>query len=176
MTRIRMARRVATVAILALVGGIAFAAPAAAEDPSAQGCTEEKWYDITSSSSKHIPAPGTHYKDGPGGNMTVSVTRSSTLSTTASVTAGATVGGIVAQAKVEVSAQATKSNGITIGHTYSHKVPKGRYGHLQYGSWGHKVSWRYGKITPSCTSRQLATGSASVVNQSEGWRWWHTAS
>ncbi|MEU7769810.1 hypothetical protein AB0C44_00615 [Micromonospora taraxaci] len=140
-------------------------------------CPQEFLYDITSSSSTHLPASSTYYKDGPGGNMTVSVQSATTISATASVSAGATISGLVAQAQVEVSASATASKQITVGHQYSRDIASGKYGNMQYGSWGHTVSWTYSRVNPSCSVTRLSSGSGGKIpNNAVGWRYWETSS
>src|SRR6185436_11487182 len=133
--------RAVSVALLALPGTLGV--QVAAESTALAACPSEYWYDITSSSSYHIPASGQYFKDGPGGSMTASVTYSSTIGASGTVSAGASVSGIVAEAKIEVSATISTSQTITIGHTYTHTITAGKYGNMQYGSWGYKLSWDY---------------------------------
>jgi hypothetical protein len=165
-------RRLATVSALALA--VAPIAVLGISAPAMARCAPYEFYSIPSYSSYQLPAAGTYFKDGPGGTMTASVTTASTISATGSVTAGATISGIVAQAKVEVTASITKSKSVTVGHTYSHDISAGKYGNLQYGSWGYKVNWRFSERTESCTNRLLSSGTAKVPTTAVGWRYWET--
>lgn len=138
------------------------------------GCPTSTYYGITSHTSYHLPAPGTYYKDGPGGTMTVSVTQASTINASVTATAGVSVSGLIATAKAEVSATIGASQSITVGHTYSHGVTAGRYGNLQYGSWGYSLAWKYYQDTPTCTTVVRSSGTAKVPTNAVGWRYWET--
>jgi len=167
-------RRLA-VALLAVAAALTTLAgsPVAAQ-ASATSCIWNDFYTIPSKTSYHLPAAGTHFKDGPGGTMTVSVATATTVSASASVTAGASVSGIIAQAKIEVSASVTKSTAITVGHTYTHPITAGRYGNMEYGSWGYNVSWRYYYRLENCTNSLRSSGTAKVPTTDVGWRYWET--
>lgn len=109
--------------------------------------------------------------------MTVSVQTASTISATASVSAGATLSGLVAQVQTEVSASATKSRSITVGHRYSRNISSGKYGNMQFGSWGHTVSWKYYRINPDCSVTLRSSGfGGKIPNSAIGWRYWETSS
>jgi hypothetical protein len=165
--------RTACVAILALPATLVV--QVAAESSAHAMCPPDYWYSIVSSSSYHIPAAGQYFKDGPGGTMTASVTASSTISASGTVTAGATVSGIVAEAKLEVSATIGTSQTITVGHTYSHTITPGKYGNMQYGSWGYKLSWEYWRDNGNCTSTRLSSGTNfTAPTNAVGWRYWET--
>src|SRR4051794_10650428 len=78
-------------------------------------CVSDRgWYvDVTSSSSYHLPAPGTYFKDGPGGTMTVSVQNSTSVSASMSYSTEVSVSDIVSSVKVQISASAERSQTIT---------------------------------------------------------------
>ncbi|MEW1723696.1 hypothetical protein [Streptomyces sp. NPDC093109] len=140
----------------------------------------QTWISITSKSAYHVPAwwNGTKYKDGPGGTMSVSVTKSGTISAEMTVGAEAEMSGVIASAKVSVSGKIGASVGITTGHTYSHDIGKKKYGHLQYGSWGYKVSWtKYRTKGNGCgAGTVIASGKASLPTKEVGWKYWETSS
>lgn len=140
-------------------------------------CDPGYYYSFPSTtSSYHIGASGTYFKDGPGGTMTGSVTTATTVSVTGTVSAGATLSGIVASAKVEVSASITSSTAITVGHTYSHTITSGKYGNMRYGSWGYKLNWEYRYMYSNCTSVAKSYGTAYAPTGAVGWRYWETTS
>ncbi|WP_262286640.1 hypothetical protein [Micromonospora sp. MA102] len=166
--------RWAAAVLSGVMGSAALTAPALASENGTLACPPEYFYDITSSSSYHMPASGAYFKDGPGGSMSVSVTKSTTITATATVSAGATVSGIVAEAKIEVSASIAQSNTITVGHTFNHNITAGKYGNAQYGSWGYNVGWRYYYTSASCSTALKSSGTAKVPTSAEGWRYWET--
>jgi hypothetical protein len=80
----------------------------------------------------------------------------------------------VSSVKVQVSASAEKSQSITVGHQYSHSIPSGYYGHLQYGSWGYYVHWEYWYDNGNCTATFKDAGTAKVPTDAVGWKYWST--
>jgi hypothetical protein len=84
--------------------------------------------------------------------------------------------GAIAKAKVEVSASLTSSVGITVGHTYTHSIHSGKYGHMQYGSWGQQVTWTKYKNNASCTTTLAASGTARIPSSTVGSKFWETSS
>ena len=102
------------------------------------------------------------FKDGPGGTITVS--RAYSGSATFTVTAGAEseVGAVLAKAKVSLSASLALSNSTTTTHTYSRGIAAGKYGHVQYVSWGQTVTYRKYRINSNCSTTTLATGKSST--------------
>ncbi|MEV6739379.1 hypothetical protein AB0N14_21585 [Streptomyces sp. NPDC051104] len=137
------------------------------------------WVSITSKQAYHIPSwwNGTKYKDGPGGTMTVSVTKSGTISSEMTVGAESEMSAVIAKAKVSVSAKIAGSVSVTTGHTYSRNISNNKYGHLQYGSWGYKVSWvKYRSSGNGCDGVKLASGQATLPTSETGWKYWETSS
>jgi hypothetical protein len=107
--------------------------------------------------------------------MTVTVQQASTVSASATVTAGASVSGIIAEAKIEVSASIGMSNTITVGHSYTHSIASGKYGNMQYGAWGYRLSWKFWNDRPQCDTVLLASGTNALApTGGEGWRYWET--
>lgn len=140
----------------------------------------ETWYTITSKKAVHIPSwwNGTKYKDGPGGTMTVSVTRGGTISADVTGTGEFEASDVVYKAKVSVSVKIGFSVSITTGHTYSHDISRNKYGHLQYGSWGYKITWKKWRSNSGsrCNAVEIGHGSASLPTSETGWKYWETSS
>jgi hypothetical protein len=158
-----------------MLGGIGVV-EAVSTMPAFASCPQEFFTSITGHSAYHLPAAGTHFKDGPGGTIVGKVDTATTVSASGTVSAGASISGILASAKVEVSASITKSKSITVGHSYSHNIAARKYGHIQYGSWGYKVNWKYQKQMGNCTFTTLSTGTAKVPTDATGWHYWETSS
>ncbi|MFD0022223.1 hypothetical protein [Streptomyces sp. NPDC058382] len=131
---------------------------------------------ITSHTGYFIPASGQSFKDGPGGTMTVSVTKASTITYTVSTSLEVGAEYLFASAKAQVSGSIQKSTAVTVGHTYAHDIGAKKYGHMQYGSSGYKVGWESNKTNPNCTTTTLAKGTATLPVSSVGWKYWETAS
>ncbi|WP_256640593.1 hypothetical protein [Streptomyces murinus] len=140
----------------------------------------QTWIDITSKTNYHIASwwNGTKYKDGPGGSMTASVTKSGTISAEVSGSTEVSASSVVVAAKASVSAKIGGSVSITTGHTYTHNIAKNKYGHLQYGSWGYKVSWaKYRRKGDGCHGATLVdSGTATLPTSETGWKYWETTS
>ncbi|MGW3723851.1 hypothetical protein [Streptomyces sp. NPDC000851] len=137
------------------------------------------WIKITSKKAYHVPSwwNGTKYKDGPGGKMTVSVTKSGTITGEVTVGAEGELDAVVAKAKASISAKISVSVGVTTGHTYSHDISRNKYGHLQYGSWGYKVTWeKYRASGNGCDGVKIGSGKATLPTKETGWKYWETSS
>ncbi|MER8017488.1 hypothetical protein ACIQ7S_04355 [Streptomyces griseoluteus] len=142
--------------------------------------TPSTWYSITSKKSVHVPSwwNGTKYKDGPGGTMTVAVTKGGTISADVTGTGDFEVSGVIGKAKASVSVKIGGSVTVTTGHTYSHTISKNRYGHLQYGSWGYRVTWKKYRSAGgrNCGGVEIGHGSATLPTSETGWKYWESAS
>lgn len=138
------------------------------------------WYAITSKKAYHIPSwwNGTKYKDGPGGSMTVSVTKSGTVSSEITGSIEWSSNAIIAKAKASVSVKIGASVSVTTGHNYTHNIHSNKYGHLQYGSWGYKLTWKKYRSAggSGCGSVELGHGTATLPTSETGWKFWETAS
>jgi hypothetical protein len=159
--------------------GIAPAHAAAEGTVSPRACSVSYDYVINSKTNYFVPATwnGTHLKDGPGGTMSVSVTKAGTLSWSVTGSAEFSTSAIFAKAKVSVSSTVATSVSITVGHTYTHNITSNKYGNAQYGSWGYKIKWtEYINNGPACLSHVYATGSATLPTSSTGWKYWETSS
>ncbi|MEV6810479.1 hypothetical protein [Streptomyces sp. NPDC051129] len=140
----------------------------------------QTWIEITSKKNSHVSAwwNGTSYKDGPGGSMKVSVTKGGTVGMEITAGAEAEAGAVLARAKASISVKVTGSVTITTGHEYTHKVASQKYGHLQYGSWGYKVSWtKWRRKGDGCGSPTFVkSGTATIPTKETGWKYWETSS
>ncbi|MFD7279195.1 hypothetical protein ACFV80_19670 [Streptomyces sp. NPDC059862] len=137
------------------------------------------WYNITSKKAYHIPSSwnGTRYKDGPGGTMTVSVTKSGTIAFEIGGSIEWSSNAIIAKAKAQVSTKITGTVGVTTGHTYTREISRNKYGNLQYGSWGYKVTWKKYKASGNgCDGVEIGHGTATLPTKATGWKYWETKS
>lgn len=145
--------------------------------PAAGCCVSQTKYSITSSSPvrtrfSEVPT----FRNGPGG--TLSVTRSYSGSTTFSIAVGASidVGPVLAQAKMSVDASLTQSNSTSATNTYSRKITAGKFGNVQYVSYGKKVNFRKYRLNADCSTTTLTSGGSITYPSSvEGWYYWETS-
>ncbi|GAA3082046.1 hypothetical protein GCM10010530_05350 [Kribbella aluminosa] len=129
-------------------------------------------------SSYFVPAGGLPiFKDGPGGHLTVGLTKNYTASATISTGGSVELGGVIAKAKLEVSQSLASSVSLTVLHTYDRVITAGKYGNVQYGSWGQSVTWRRYYDGADCTTTLRASGTARIPSAaSVGWKYWETSS
>ncbi|MGC5008940.1 hypothetical protein [Streptomyces sp. DT203] len=140
----------------------------------------KQWVQVSNKKDHyHVPSwwNGTSYKDGPGGSMRVSVEKAGKIGVEVSGTAGVTASVILAEVKAEYSVKVVAEVGVTVGHTYTHDIPAKKYGHLQYGSWSHKVNWtKYKTSSDRCGKVKIGSGTAKLPTREVGWRYWSTSS
>lgn len=137
-------------------------------------CDPGTSYRITSYSKSFRPAANTYVKDGRGGTMTVSVEEASTLSGTFGTKVESEVGAIFAKIKAEVNAEVTKSKTVTTGHHYSHKIPRGMFGNVEFGSWGTSANWQQVSTYSNCGQDVRKSGTAKLPGKGFGWLYWST--
>src|SRR4051794_32245596 len=138
MRRFAVRRLLSTLSAVAILMSLmVFGAPAASA-----ACPTDIRYSLTSSAVR-VPFSGVPvFKNGPGGSVDATRSYSGTASYQVTVGAESEVGAIFAKAKVSISASLTLSNTTGTTITYHHKITAGKYGHLQYVSWGKKVNWK----------------------------------
>ncbi|MEU5531902.1 hypothetical protein [Streptomyces sp. NPDC020362] len=139
----------------------------------------QTWFEITSKKNYHIPSwwNGTTYKDGPGGSVTGSVTKAGTIYAEISGGAEGELKGVIWSVKAHIDGKVGGSVGITTGHVYQHNISRSKYGHLQYGSWGYKVTWeKYRRKGDGCHGGTLIdSGTATLPTSETGWKYWETS-
>ncbi|WP_141580919.1 hypothetical protein [Actinomadura sp. WMMA1423] len=166
------------VAAAALVGSAtpAMAAPASPAAPvrPAKSCPPDIYYKVKSKKVVSYWVPGTHFVDGKGGKVTGKVERSWTKSATLEAGAEASISAVWASVKVQVSASATKSNNVTVGHWYEHKISKRKYGHIRYRVIGYKVLFEKHQTLGNCKDRFLDAFYGNIPTTREGWKYWET--
>ncbi|WP_030175112.1 hypothetical protein [Spirillospora albida] len=166
----------ATAASLAVGAAPAVAAPNPPSNPvkAAKGCPTEIYYKVKSKKVVNYWVPGTHFVDGKGGEITGKVDRSWTKEAKLEVGAEASVKAVWATVKGSVSKSATKSNTVTVGHWYKHKISKNRYGHIRYRVIGYKVLFEKRRVRPNCSEVVLDAFYGNIPTSKEGWKYWET--
>ena len=180
-----MIRRLIAIAVstatITLVAGVVPAETAMAADLGAtprvpQNCGYDVWSRIDSHQGFHMWDGKTWFKDGPGGTVTASVHRTSTMSASISAGAEISINELIADSKVSISASVTRTVSTTTGHTYTHSIPSGKYGNLQYGTWAYHVTWSKWRQNGNCTVTELAAGYGTVPTVAVGWKYFTTSS
>lgn len=151
----------------------AAAAPAAPAKP-AKSCPPDVYYKVKSKKVVSYWVPGTHFVDGKGGKITGKVDRAYTKSATLEAGAEASISAVWASVKVNVSASATRSNTVTVGHWYEHPVSKNRYGHIRYRVIGYKVLFEKWRTQGNCKDKFLDAFYGNIPTTKEGWKYWET--
>ncbi len=161
-----------TTRIRTIVFVLTSAGALAAGTVPAAACPSVPFYGLKSSPTHIKFADIPTFKNGPGG--TLSVTKDFTSSASFQVTAGAEseVGAVLASAKVSISASLTKTNSSTVTNNYTRKIPRGKYGNVQYVAWGRKVTWKKYVFTSACKQVLVARGTIKFPADKEGWRYW----
>ncbi|MEH0424532.1 hypothetical protein [Streptomyces sp. B21-083] len=121
------------------------------------------WYEFSSNKAYFVPSwwNGTKFKDGPGGTMTVAVTKTGTISLEVSGSGEWSAGALLAKAKTTISVKVAGSVSVSTGHTYTRPIKSNKYGHMQYGSWDIR---RAGRGTdPSVMAAALLKRSVAVL-------------
>lgn len=148
--------------------------PIASAPAAVAGCPYEIYYSV-SGKTVRMPFRGVPtFKDGPGGTITVSRTYSGSVTFRVEVGAESEVGVILARAKASIKASLEKTNTTGTTHTYSHNIRAGRYGHVQYVSWGKRVTWAKYRVNGNCTSTLITAGVIRFPSTEEGWYYWET--
>ena len=161
-------------AALVLVGG---ATSASAGESATEACAEYGWNYLTySRTGLHIPS-GVHWKNGPGG--TVSASRESTQSASMSVSMSVSVSysAIVAEAEATFGVDATVSGSRSETVGYSRTISSSsRYGHVQFGNWGHKMGVKKYYVGSACTVTSSYVGTVTKMPSANSWgyRYWET--
>lgn len=166
-----LAARVGLIAGISASGMVGLPSSAGAADYCDPGLS----YRVASHSASFRPAKNSSFKDGPGGTMRVSVTTASTLSGTFGTTVESEINAIFTSVKAQVNASVTKSRTVTVGHEYSQKITRGKYGHMQYGSWGTVANWEQIFTFSNCAQRVEKRGTAKLPGKELGWKYSETS-
>ena len=147
-----------------------------ASDSPTLCCVRTTAYSVTATSTRIRFHGVPTFKDGPGGEMEVSRNYSGTATYSVTVGAESEVGAVLAKAKVSISGSLAYTNTTSTTHTYRRVISKGKYGHVQYVSWGKAVNYRKYRRNANCTTTTLARGTIKFPSSEEGWYYWQTSS
>lgn len=122
-------------------------------------------YTATSIEGRHVPAQGDNRAYGSGGGS-IQITRQYTWETTGSLSTSVSteIDGILAAASVSVETSVALSSGRMIGSGYTYNVPADvETAYVEYGNWGHEITWTKGYIKAPCTWVEEKSGTGLVI-------------
>lgn len=165
---------------MALVTPPAPAAPAIPSDDrnSHTKCRPRTFFKINQLSPRNFFIPRTRFIDGPGGSMTVSVTREhevlAFLETENEWSKSITTGDLVRNLRRMGLPHLEERHMVFTGHEYTQKISHGMYGNMWYRVYGYRVGWSAWAVLGTCRHVKITTGIANVPARVEGWRYWET--
>jgi len=159
----------AVVGSLTLTAGPSFAGDA----PSGgvvvpQACPTGQYYVETVVNRSYFFPMGIKFTSGPSNGTLVmhsSIENNVGVTATISGTVSFSASAIIASAKVDLGLSVSGS--VSVSQTYVTDwgpIPNHLYGHMQFGSWGYRLTWILYRDNANCTTTKLGTGSAYLPN------------
>ncbi|KAB8189884.1 hypothetical protein FH608_038490 [Nonomuraea phyllanthi] len=145
-------------------------------------CNPHVFFKVHRLSPRNFFLPRTRYIDGPGGTMTVSVTREHEIRAFLetenerqwSITHKFTTKDLVRQFRKMGIPHLEERHMVYTGHEYTREVSKGKYGNMWYRVFGYRIGWSAWSQLGTCRDVRVARGIANVPARVEGWRYWET--
>ncbi|NUP03032.1 MAG: hypothetical protein HOV96_34850 [Nonomuraea sp.] len=141
-------------------------------------CGQRTFYKIHSLSPRNFFIPRTRYIDGPGGTITVTVTREYEVrafrETENEEQVVITTGDLVRNLRKMGVPHLEERHMVFTGHEYSRTISKGMYGNMWYRVFGYRIGWSAWSVIGTCRHVRVASGIANVPSRVEGWRYWET--
>ncbi|MEV0235496.1 hypothetical protein [Nonomuraea sp. NPDC050786] len=145
-------------------------------------CDEHLFFKVHRLSPRNFFLPRTRFIDGPGGTMTVTVTREHEIRAFLeteqerlwSVTEKFTTKDLVRQFRLMGLPHLEERHMVFTGHEYSREITKGMYGNMWYRVFGYRIGWSAWSQLGTCRDVKVASGIANVPARVEGWRYWET--
>lgn len=167
-----------TMASLAILTSSVAAHAVTADEPSMTiaACPEMGWrYDLSSHRTVHIPT-GTDFMSGPGGQVTSSIEYGHEASTSVNISATYSVDAIVSSAEATFGLDLSSTASQSQSYSYTHDVPPGRYGHIQYGNWGSGMNVSKYYVDQNCGITNRTDGVVNAIPSANTWgfRYWES--
>jgi hypothetical protein len=142
-------------------------------------CSHRFFYKVHRLSPRNFFVPRTRFIDGPGGSMTVSVTREhevlAFLETEKERQRTWTdVHDVVRNLRKMGLPHLEERHMVFTGHEYTQDISKGKYGNMWYRVLGYRVGWSAWRVLGTCRHVEVDRGIANVPSRVEGWRYWET--
>ncbi|WP_329427527.1 hypothetical protein OG339_45740 [Streptosporangium sp. NBC_01495] len=141
-------------------------------------CKPRSFFRFHSLRPRNFFVPRTRFIDGPGGTMTVSVTRQHRVYAEMELERER-IGEIdrddlIRQLRNMVSPLLAEEYIVETGHQYERAITAGKYGNMWYRVFGYRVGFSAWREIYSCRVRKIAAGVANIPARVEGWRYWET--
>jgi hypothetical protein len=142
-------------------------------------CNPHFFFKVHRLSPRNFFVPRTRFIDGPGGQMTVSVTREhevlAFLETEKERQRTWTdVHDVVHNLRRMGLPHLEERHMVFTGHEYTQEISKGMYGNMWYRVLGYRVGWSSWRVLGTCRHIAVDRGIANVPSRVEGWRYWET--
>lgn len=141
-------------------------------------CSQHTFFKIHQLSPRNFFIPRTRYIDGPGGTITVTVTREYEVrafrETENEHQVLITTGDLVRSLRKMGVPHLEERHMVFSGHEYSRSISKGMYGNMWYRVFGYRIGWSAWSVLGTCKEFRVASGIANVPARVEGWRYWET--
>ncbi|MCA2183673.1 hypothetical protein [Nonomuraea cavernae] len=141
-------------------------------------CAPHVFFKVRSLQPRNFFIPRTRFIDGPGGEMTVSVTREhevrAFIETENEKLKSITTDDVVRQLRQMLLPHLEVRHMVFVGHDYTQKISKGMYGNMWYRVFGYRVGWSAWQRLDNCRQVRVTTGIANIPSRVEGWRYWET--
>lgn len=174
MTRAAVRGSLSTALVLAMTPGVTLAAYADGDGR----CDPHTFFKIRSLSPRNFFIPRTRYIDGPGGTITVTVTREYEVrafrETENEQQLVITTGDLVRNLRKMGVPHLEERHMVFTGHEYSRTITKGMYGNMWYRVFGYRIGWSAWSVLGTCKQVEIGSGIANVPARVEGWRYWET--
>ncbi|MFB4276722.1 hypothetical protein ACBJ59_15625 [Nonomuraea sp. MTCD27] len=160
-------------------------------DDGGRNCRPHTFFRIHKLSPRNFFVPRTRYTDGPGGSMTVSVTRehevlaflesenekTKELAKTFTKEDDETnldTKTVLEQLRRLGLPHLEERHMVFTGHEYTREISDGKYGNMWYRVFGYRVGWSAWSVLGTCDRHPVDSGIANVPSRVEGWRYWET--
>ncbi|WP_283135845.1 hypothetical protein [Rhizohabitans arisaemae] len=159
--------------------------------PKKRRCFARTFFKIDSLAPRNFNVPRTRYVDGPGGSMTVSVTREHEVrafmeheyekqvdvsETTHEFKNDLNISDeeLVRHFRKQLTPHLELRHMVFTGHEYTHRIRKGMYGNMWYRVRGYRIGWSAWSVLGTCRQVKIISGIANIPSRLEGWVYWET--
>ncbi|MER6824530.1 hypothetical protein ABT352_00875 [Streptosporangium sp. NPDC000563] len=147
-------------------------------DQARKKCRPRSFFRFHSFRPRNFFVPRTRFIDGPGGTMTVSVTRQhrvyAEMELEREKLSEIDRGELIRQLRNLVSPLLAEEYIVETGHEYAQEITDGKYGNMWYRVFGYRVGFSAWRQIYTCRVRKIAAGVANVPARVEGWKYWET--
>ncbi|PZG23101.1 hypothetical protein C1J01_01745 [Nonomuraea aridisoli] len=158
-------------------------------------CSPHTFWRVHSLSPRNFFLPRTRFIDGPGGTMTVTVTREHEVTAfletenertwthtrrlferrrTDDAFENLNVADVVHQLRKLGLPHLEERHMVFAGHEYTRDISDKKYGNMWYRVFGYRIGYSAWRVLGTCRHVPVARGLVNVPSRVEGWRYWET--